>query len=183
MAESRKTYFGAVTLTAPESLGWASGSTLTAGVLNGFAPSQTWYGGTQTSWYLGGTLATPVKGLKVGAALDYLNIGATDYGDGDYNSYYWAVALYANYQVNDKLSFAGRYDYWKSGGYYGNEALDSVTADVQYNLWANVISRLEVRWDHTEHGKYFGGTNPYYETYDGDNYSGSILTANTVVVA
>src|SRR5581483_8175793 len=38
-AESMKTYFGAVTLTAPDSWGWASGSTLTAGVLNGYLPT------------------------------------------------------------------------------------------------------------------------------------------------
>ena len=164
--ETMKTYFGAVTLTAPDNWGWAKGSMLTAGVLNGFAPSQTWYGGTQTSWYLGATVPMPVTGLKVGAALDYLNVGATDYGDGDYNYHMWAVAAYANYKVNDKLSVAGRFDHAQSGG-YTEGALDSLTADVQYNMWANVISRLEVRWDHTEHGKMFGGTNPYYYTSSG----------------
>ena len=156
-------------------MGWASGSTLTAGVLNGFAPAQAYYGGTQTSWYLGGTLATPVKGLKVGAALDYLNIGATDYGAGDYDYYAWAAAFYANYQVNDKLSFAGRYDYWK-WVVIGDQPSTVVTADVQYNLWANVITRLEARWDHTEHGKYFGGNNPYY-------YTGTIMTTSKTTAA
>ncbi len=172
-AESMKTYFGAVTLTAPDSWGWAKGSTLTAGVLNGYAPAQTWYGGTQTSWYLGITAPLPVTGLKVGAAFDYLNLGATDYGDGDYDGYAWAAALYANYQYNDKLSFAARYDYWKGGGnWWGDTALDSATVDAQYQLWANVISRLEVRWDHTEHGTMFGGTAPYYYTESGYNYTG-----------
>ena len=28
------------------------------------------------------------------------------------------------------------------------------------DLWKNVISRLEFRWDHEEHGLAFGGTTP-----------------------
>jgi hypothetical protein len=169
-AESYKTYFGAVTLTAPQNWGWAAGSTLSGGVLNGYATGNSEYGGTQTSWYLGATLATPVKGLKVGASLDYLNVGNTANGsvfNGEYNYYMWATAVYANYQYNDKLSFAGRFDHGQSGG----GALDSLTGDVQYNLWANVITRLEARWDHTEHGRAFGDTIPYYENYYGAGYS------------
>ena len=26
------------------------------------------------------------------------------------------------------------------------------------NLWANVISRVEFRWDHVEHGNFFGAS-------------------------
>ena len=32
----------------------------------------------------------------------------------------------------------------------------AVTATVQYDLWKNVLSRLEFRWDHAEHGNTFG---------------------------
>jgi len=168
--ESSKTYLGDVTFTAPDSWGWAAGSTISAGVLNGFSPGQAYYGGTQTSWYLGGTFSTPIKALKVGAALDYLNVSGTDYGAGYYNYYTWAGAIYASYQFNDKLSINGRYDYWQDQESLG-ETFDSLTADVQYSLWANVISRLEVRWDHAEHGTWFGGNIPYYESYYGAGYS------------
>jgi len=170
-AESYKTYFGAITLTAPQNWGWANGSTVTAGVLNGYSTSVAEYGGTQTSWYVGGTLSTPVTGLKVGAAFDYLNAGNTsdDFTfNGEYDYDTWAAAFYANYQYNDKLSFNGRYDYWNAQNKnYLGETFDSVTADVQYNLWANVISRVEARWDHAEHGVWFGGTDPYYDNDDG----------------
>ena len=40
----------------------------------------------------------------------------------------------------------------------GNTA-EEFTATAQYNLWANVISRLEFRWDHVEHGNFFGVRN------------------------
>lgn len=183
-AESMKTYFGAVTLTAPDSWGWAKGSTLTAGVINGTTAAR--YGATQTSWYAGATLATPVTGLKAGAAFDYLNLD-NSYGESDqFALYAWTAALYANYQYNDKLSFAGRLDHLQSTD---NMALDSLTADVQYNLWANVISRLEARWDHTEHGQAFGGTWYYYSssgeygssTYTDPNKENAFMVALQVI--
>ena len=35
---------------------------------------------------------------------------------------------------------------------------EEFTATAQYNLWVNVISRLEFRWDHVEHGNFFGAS-------------------------
>ena len=37
---------------------------------------------------------------------------------------------------------------------------EEITATVEYDLWANVMSRLEVRWDHNAGGvgPAFGGT-------------------------
>ena len=34
----------------------------------------------------------------------------------------------------------------------GNGKGEEVTVTVAYNLWANVITRAEFRWDHTETG-------------------------------
>jgi len=34
----------------------------------------------------------------------------------------------------------------------------AMTATAQYDLWKNVISRVEFRWDHADNGKLFGGT-------------------------
>ena len=31
-----------------------------------------------------------------------------------------------------------------------------VTATLQYDLWKNVVSRVEFRWDHSDNGKLFG---------------------------
>src|SRR5438094_2783139 len=69
--ESKKTYMGSIAITAPDSWGFMSGSTWYAGVVNGWSGS---YADTQTSWYLGGTLATPVTGLRCGASLDILDL-------------------------------------------------------------------------------------------------------------
>src|SRR6185369_9500924 len=72
-AESYKAYMGSVALTAPDDWGFLSGSTLYAGIINGFNSGLT---ADQTSYYLGATINTPVKGLRVGASYDYL--GTTD---------------------------------------------------------------------------------------------------------
>jgi len=69
--ESKKTYMGSIAVTAPDSWGFMSGSTWYAGVVNGWSGS---YADTQTSWYLGGTLATPDTGLRCGASLDILDL-------------------------------------------------------------------------------------------------------------
>ena len=163
--ESSKTYMGSFDLTAPDSLGFLSGSTLYAGVVNGFS-SKTPTGGapkeTQTSWYVGGTLATPVTGLRLGAAFDYLDRhepGET-----------WALSGYASFQATEKLSLHTRAEYAKDRGAqsffarpigapagFKAEVL-ALTATAQYDLWKNVISRLELRWDHSLRGNNtFGG--------------------------
>ncbi len=141
-SESYKTYMGSIALTAPDDWGWAAGSTLYAGIINGFSSASI---DAQTHYYLGGTLATPVAGLKVGASLDYLK--AHNY-DSDADTI-WALAGYGSYQATEKLSFHGRAEYLKGEGGTGADDLElfALTATVQYDLWENVISRLEVRWD------------------------------------
>jgi hypothetical protein len=155
-AESYKTYMGAIALTAPDSWGWAAGSTLYGGVVNGYSSS---FVDNVTSWYVGATLATPVTGLKLGAAFDYLDVH--NYPGSFDNA--WAVAGYASYQATEKLSLHLR------GEYIEDEAIGlfptinkskvfAGTATVQYDLWKNVISRVEFRWDHSANGEdAFGG--------------------------
>ena len=41
--------------------------------------------------------------------------------------------------------------------HYAGHYADEVTATVQYQLWANVLSRVEFRWDHVD-GNAFGYT-------------------------
>lgn len=153
-AESYKTYMASVAVTAPDDWGFLSGSTLYAGLVNGYNTGADW---DQSSYYLGATLNTPVKNLKVGAALDYLittgyGNGSSD-GDGDATS----LSLYASLQATEKLSLHLRGEYAETdttllGGTGnlsgGNSKFLALTSTLQYDLWNNVISRLEIRWDH-----------------------------------
>jgi hypothetical protein len=153
--ETRKAYLGAVALTAPSSWGWLNGATLNGGIVT--APSAT------TSYYVGATVPTPLTALKAGAAFDYLDVHN---GGGEA----WVGALYASYQLNDKASInvRGEYGHDDTGLLCGafdttpgvsRNTFEEATATLQYNLWANVLSRLEVRWDHVENGTQFGPNN------------------------
>ena len=167
-AESYKAYIGGVTLTAPDSLGFLAGSTLAGGVINGFdaGASQA----TKTSFYVGGTMKTPLKCLSVGIAYDYValaNANTIDPGTGDtviHNSGYQnASALYLLWQATEKLTFNTRGEYFSQSQYLVGSGMPSqafaVTETVQYDLWKNVISRLEFRWDHSASGQdAYGGT-------------------------
>ena len=189
-----KAYIGSLTFTAPSSWGWAAGSSLYAGIEYGFAGGGDWgytgyyANGNQVNYYLGGTLNTPWKQLTVGAALDYVwnaGGGGTDYGDIWYNDD-TVVGLYATYKATDKLSFNGRAEYIHGQynenyyGYYGysysSEAFE-VTGTMEYDLWANVVSRLELRLDHV--GSFH---TPYAINAASDNnYNGSNLANKTSV--
>jgi hypothetical protein len=165
-AESYKTYMFSGALTAPEDWGFLKGSTAYAGYIAGWGGGATVSAVTQNI-YLGATLATPVEGLRVGLAYDYVcnedqnlpTIGRVQ------ASWANAASLYASFQCTEKLSLHGRFEYmWRDNGDNGtggplvgapNEAL-AITATLQYDLWKNVISRLEFRWD-----KATDGTTPY----------------------
>jgi hypothetical protein len=182
-AESYKTYMGSVALTAPDSMGFLTGSTLYAGIVNGFNnnasvanPNTTTTDGMPTmNAYIGATVATPVTGLRVGAAWDIESVNTPTTQSGiQTKADVWSLALYASFQATEKLSLHGRAEYlsgdnnsspgvgFASSGSLAEQAIENhiyaVTATVQYDLWKNVLSRLEFRWDHAEHGDAFGGT-------------------------
>jgi hypothetical protein len=57
----------------------------------------------------------------------------------------------------------------------GNPAVNKVvalTATLQYDLWKNVLSRLEVRWDH------LAGENPVGYGGENGNYTAFVDTSN-----
>jgi len=167
-------YFGDVTLTAPSSWGWLSGSALTAGMLYGSVetiannpnatslnPVHSYMGGNQVNYYAGLTLNTPWKELTTGLAFDYVRnlaggyqtIGGNAYQDVDEQAY----GLYATYKATDKLSFNARGEYveadvYNSDTYKHSINLVELTGTVEYDLWANVVSRVEVRWDQNMSG-------------------------------
>jgi hypothetical protein len=138
--------------------------------------------------YVGTTINTPIKGLTFGASWDWIHHVDVLYGNVVINApftttatydarYVDAVAAYASYKATDKLTISGRAEYANGPGLAAllyaqdgeapppvgtdsefNKVL-ALTGTVQYDLWENVISRLEVRWDHAADGSTpFGGT-------------------------
>jgi hypothetical protein len=176
-AESYKAYMGSIAITAPDSLGFASGSTLYGGIVNGFNNSVLGSGMAMPSLnaYVGGTLATPISGLRLGAAWDLLEVDSTPssglFAGTKAKADVWSIAGYASYQATEKLSFHGRGEYVTGdidqgfgtvglGPFGRGNSIYAITATAQYDLWKNVLSRVEFRWDHVEHGMAFGGADP-----------------------
>jgi len=169
--ESKKAYMGSISLTAPDSWGWAKGSTMSLGIINNNDGPSSGGGGNNgtfgtTSLYAGATFSTPWTALKVGAAFDYLDIHDAYSGAGSSDNTVWNVGVYANLQVNDKFSLNGRAEHLdvnQGNSYYmPNITADEITLTAQYNLWANVISRVEFRVDHLEHSQSGYTTSGYY---------------------
>jgi hypothetical protein len=168
--ETQKAYMGAIAITAPDSWGAMKGATFNLGAINAVSANMvgTVSGGLvnsfgTTSLYAGMVLPTPSSALKFGAAFDYLELHNKTAANPGCDST-WNVAVYGNVQATDKLSFNLRAEYLddRAGIFYPNANLDNkaeeITFTTQYNLWANVLSRVEFRWDHVEHGNAFDQT-------------------------
>ena len=189
--ESRRGVVSLLTLTAPDSWGFLKGSAFYAGV--DYGPGSYGnpvpgaglglHGGDMTEWYVGATVNTPVTGLSLGAAWD--NISDADVAGFDVGNFD-SIAGYLSYKINDKSSLNGRIEYANGSGLQGLEfladgapfgTLDKVialTGTFEYDLWANVMSRLEVRWDHNA-----GGTGPAF----GGEVAGVPTKNNEVLIA
>ncbi len=139
----RKTVMASVAVTAPNDTGFLSGSTFYGGVVVGVNNAGGNGGNSdQSNFYLGATLNTPVTGLKAGVAFDYVN------NVNGFDGEVWVAGLYGSYQATEKLSLHARGEYGNQGIVGAADGvLAGITATAQYDLWANVISRLELRWD------------------------------------
>ena len=62
--------------------------------------------------------------------------------------------------ASEKLSLHGRLEYANSDTtVLGTSKVIALTGTVQYDLWKNVLSRLEARWDHSASGdEAYGGS-------------------------
>ena len=138
-----------------------------------------------TSVYIGGSLHTPVEGLSVGAAFDYRFKGVNGVTPG--SNWAYAIAGYASLQATEKLKFNARLDYtagsdgtWYNGGttLASDDAnvMGSATLTADYALWANVISRLELRWDRN-----LGGDKPYGGVTTPGGNENAVTTALNVI--
>jgi hypothetical protein len=170
--ESKKAIVSLISLTAPDSWGSLKGSGLYVGLDYGPGNALN-IAGThvvdKTHLYVGTTVMTPVTGLTVGAAWDSVNNSDVGFVEG----YAGTIAGYVSYKLSDKATLNGRAEY-AHGSAFDNLVVQgkaqeakifAVTGTLQYDLWANVISRLEVRWDTSADGSpHFGGTTPFVPT-------------------
>jgi hypothetical protein len=144
-------YMGSIAVEAPENFGVLAGATVYVGYME--------FGGggdEQQNLYVGSTIPTPIDGLALGAAWD--NIQNITGNGGDAN----ILAGYISYQATDKMSVNGRIEYLDgdqgvlfnatNNGVAVDSEMLSLTGTVQYDLWDNVLTRAEVRWDSQEDG-------------------------------
>jgi hypothetical protein len=173
--ESSKGVTGLITLTAPDSWGFLKGSTLAGGANYGpgfGANSSLSHDVDKVEAYVGATVNTPLKELTLGASYDSVDgaEGAVNGAGAAVAGYAMAVDGYATYKI-EKWSLSGRGEYAHGSAFVGPFGVPAVgpdssdvkvlalTGTIQYDLWENVISRLEVRWDHSLDGAdHFGGT-------------------------
>jgi Putative beta-barrel porin-2, OmpL-like. bbp2 len=201
LSESYKSYLGALSLTAPTNWGSASGSSLYIGYISGFDGALNGGAGSDSqNFYAGSTINTPMSELKVGASYDYFFARqaylAPTYGAPLANlqqSWANAIDIYSTYQATDKLSFNSRAEYfWQSrltgpvgaGGAGGSDKIFALTETIEYDLWKNVMSRIEIRWDHQAgipeggitSGNYTGVFGGYSQTGAGAPANGTVGT-------
>jgi len=170
--ETRKAYLGSLTVTLPESTGSFKGSSIYAGIVYGQSTAAvTGVGAGATdgvdiaSYYVGATLNTPIEALSIGAAFDYRDgAPAPVFGN---DAHAWTAAGYISFAATEKLKLNTRVEYaqgsngtWYTTANPGEEnALGAITFTVDYSLWANVVTRGEIRYDrnlagdHIYHGK------------------------------
>jgi len=208
--ESKKSIVSLVTLTAPDSWGSFKGSSLYAGFDYGegdsgaptFVSHVSSPGHDRQELYVGTTINTPVKDLTFGASWDWIHhfdvvtSPITTYD----TRYVDAVAGYASYKLTDKLTINGRAEYANGPGLKGLLYVDdyapngeapgtlpdfnkvfALTGTLQYDLWANVISRLEVRWDDAVDGSSpFGGSLNTAGALTGSKRNEVMVAANVI---
>ena len=151
-AHAQLGYLAALDLTAPDSLGFLGGSTAYIGFVGGNnegnaveSGSSIKYGEDDELFYVGLSLNTPIENLSLGLAYDdrqYADDRVGGLSEAD------AVGLYAVYQLSDSLSIAARYDTVNldvEGG--GEDNVEMATLTLDYQVWENVLTRLEFGWE------------------------------------
>lgn len=208
IVESKKAVVSMLTFTAPTNWGFLGGSSLSAGFDHGqgaYGHDKTeWYVGLSlntpikaltlgASWdavdHLDLAVASPGT-ITVATTPETVAISPASSTDFD-AGFVEAFDGYASYALTEKLSLNGRFEYANGdlaaltaaeGGVpaLGFNKVIALTATVQYNLWQNVITRLEARWDHAADGSTpFGGG--YGTASDAPNKKNEVMLAANVI--
>jgi hypothetical protein len=151
ISEDQKTYLGALAFTAPEELGFMKGANLTMAISDGLDSSEAV--ADITSLYIGGSTPTPLEALRVGFAFDYRRLTPSLSTD---RQHVKDATLYASLQATEKFSIHARSEWVKGdAGSWGSiktetgddEEFYGLTLTGQYDIWENVLSRIEARYD------------------------------------
>jgi hypothetical protein len=133
--EGNFAYLAGLEITAPESLGFLSGSTLYIGYVDGAGANQD-NDDEDSLFYVGGSMSSPIEGVSLGVAYD-----DREYGNGQADAD--AVALYAVWDLSDGVSLAGRYDTLDDS----DDTKSMWSATLGYSVWENVLTRLEYNYE------------------------------------
>jgi len=136
-----------ISYTLPDSLGPLGGTQLYAARIDGVGADA-----TETDYtYISAEVPLPVEGLSYMVAWDIAEYATS--GQGDSN----VVGHYLAYTVNDKLTVNFRYEHGNinhdldgggsvgTGSFENADGLESYTIGLDYKLWENVTSRVELR--------------------------------------
>ena len=156
-----QTYMGSMAITIPKGSGFLEGMNIYGGVVHGLSSATGGGvpggdGDPRTSVYGGLTIPTPIDPLKVGLAYDYRFVERYRAGQDNAAEYATTMAGYVTYALSKQLNLGVRGEYATgSAGSWGakpvggpnNEEFFGLTTTLDYNLWANVLTRFEFRWD------------------------------------
>ncbi len=130
-------YLVSIGYTLPESTGFLGGTELTYARVDGAGAT----GSEQDNAYLGASIPLPVEGLSYTLAYDNV-----EYASGADTT---LVGHYLSYALNDKATVNLRYETGNVNGASNNvDGISDISIGLDYQIWENVISRVE----YIEHG-------------------------------
>lgn len=131
---------GAISIDLDDSAGALSGSNIYFAITNGTTDFNT----QVTHYFASVTVPTSVAGLDLGVSWDYSE------QDPGFASAYGVYASIAPEGSDVSFNIRGEYA-TSNNGTFGLDGIDedlyAITATVNYNLWENVLTRFEVRYD------------------------------------
>ena len=140
-------YLLTLNYTMPESAGVLGGTELTYARIDG---ANTGTGTNETdSQYIGASIPLPIEGVSYSIAWDIRENAGTTADDN-------VTGHYLSYAANDKATINVRYEHGnRNGGSVNYDGIDSVAIGLDYQLWENVVSRVEYisdDWDSNSGG-------------------------------
>jgi hypothetical protein len=154
-AEGNFGFLAGLEVTAPDSLGPLSGSTVYVGLVEGGDDVDDDV--DDRLLYVGASIPTPIEGLSIGVAYDDRE---SVLGDAE------ATAFYATYGLSDTMNLALRYDTIEDDRLPGNQSQShkgdtrsAVTATLGISLFDNVLTRIEYRAE--DNDRFEGSSNGF----------------------